>query len=113
MSNSRLTISELSYRSGTPRQQDEADSPSAPRSPPGPFFAYGIMSTMSNRRFPPPWTIERLPGGFKVIDANGQSLACFYARDGSRREQRQSADHGRGKADGEQLRQAAGLLGRG
>ena len=22
------------------------------------------------RRFPPPWTIERLPGGFKVIDAS-------------------------------------------
>ena len=31
---------------------------------------------MTNRRFPPPWTIERLPGGFKVVDANGQSLAC-------------------------------------
>jgi hypothetical protein len=35
---------------------------------------------MTNRRFPPPWTVERLPGGFKVIDANGQSLAYFYAR---------------------------------
>ena len=33
------------------------------------------------RRFPPPWTVERLPGGFKVIDANGQSLAYFYARE--------------------------------
>ena len=36
---------------------------------------------MTNRRFPPPWTIERLPGGFKFVDANGQSLAYFYARD--------------------------------
>ena len=36
---------------------------------------------MTNRHFPPPWTIERLPGGFKVIDANGQSLAYFYARE--------------------------------
>ena len=36
---------------------------------------------MINRRFPPPWTVERLPGGFKVIDANGQSLAYFYARE--------------------------------
>ena len=36
---------------------------------------------MTNRRFPPPWTVERLPGGFKVIDANGQSLAYFYARE--------------------------------
>jgi hypothetical protein len=25
--------------------------------------------------------VEPLPGGFKVIDANGQSLAYFYARD--------------------------------
>ena len=36
---------------------------------------------MINRRFPPPWTVKRLPGGFKVIDANGQSLAYFYARE--------------------------------
>ena len=36
---------------------------------------------MTNRRFPPPWTVERLPGGFKVIDAYGQSLAYFYARE--------------------------------
>jgi hypothetical protein len=36
---------------------------------------------MTNRRFPPPWTVERLPGGFKVIDADGQSLAYFYARE--------------------------------
>ena len=36
---------------------------------------------MTNRRFPPPCTVERLPGGFKVIDANGQSLAYFYARE--------------------------------
>ena len=33
------------------------------------------------RRFPPPWTIEQIPGGFKVIDATGQSLAYLYARD--------------------------------
>jgi hypothetical protein len=36
---------------------------------------------MTQRRFPPPWRIERLPGGFKVVDAHGQSLAYFYARD--------------------------------
>ena len=28
------------------------------------------------RRFPPPWTVQRLPGGFKVVDASGQSLGC-------------------------------------
>ena len=36
---------------------------------------------MTNRRFPPPWTVIQLPGGFKVIDASGQSLAYFYARE--------------------------------
>ena len=23
------------------------------------------------RRFPPPWTVEQIPGGYKVKDANG------------------------------------------
>ena len=30
------------------------------------------------RRFPPPWTVEEIPGGLKVVDANGQSLAYVY-----------------------------------
>jgi hypothetical protein len=30
------------------------------------------------RRFPPPWTVEAIDGGFKVIDANGQALAYVY-----------------------------------
>jgi len=30
------------------------------------------------RRFPSPWTVEALDSGFKVIDANGQSLAYVY-----------------------------------
>ena len=30
------------------------------------------------RRFPPPWTIEELDGGFKVLDASGQTLAYVY-----------------------------------
>ncbi len=33
------------------------------------------------RRFPAPWTVEKIPGGFKVIDANGQSLAYVYSRE--------------------------------
>src|SRR5262249_19079183 len=37
----------------------------------------GIM----NRRFPPPWTVEQISGGFKVLDANGQSLAYVYGRE--------------------------------
>jgi K+/H+ antiporter YhaU regulatory subunit KhtT len=33
------------------------------------------------RRFPPPWTVEKIAGGLKVIDANGQSLAYVYSRE--------------------------------
>jgi hypothetical protein len=46
------------------------------RSPYGisPSFLYSL----SVRRFPRPWTVERIAGGFKVIDANGQSLAYVY-----------------------------------
>jgi hypothetical protein len=31
------------------------------------------------RRFPPPWTVDKIAGGFKVCDANGQSLAYVYS----------------------------------
>ena len=43
------------------------------------LLAYQILPSgmIAMRRFPPPWTVERLPGGVKVIDANGQSLAYF------------------------------------
>ena len=30
------------------------------------------------RRFPAPWTVEAIEGGFKVIDANGQAIAYVY-----------------------------------
>jgi hypothetical protein len=30
------------------------------------------------RRFPPPWTVDALDGGIKVVDSNGQSLAYVY-----------------------------------
>jgi hypothetical protein len=36
---------------------------------------------MTERRFPAPWTVVPLPSGFKVINAAGQSLGYFYARD--------------------------------
>ena len=36
------------------------------------------------RRFPAPWKVERIPGGFKVLDAEGQSLAYVYGVDVSR-----------------------------
>ena len=31
------------------------------------------------RRFNPPWSVERIPGGYVVRDATGQALACVYA----------------------------------
>jgi hypothetical protein len=34
-----------------------------------------------SRRFPPPWRVEQIPGGYKVLDASGQALAYVYARE--------------------------------
>jgi len=36
---------------------------------------------MTSRRFPAPWTVEQIPGGYKVLDASGQALAYVYARE--------------------------------
>jgi hypothetical protein len=33
------------------------------------------------RRFPAPWTAERIPGGHVVKDATGQALAYVYGRE--------------------------------
>ena len=30
------------------------------------------------RQFPPPWTIEELEAGFKVVNSNGRTLAYIY-----------------------------------
>ena len=30
------------------------------------------------RRFPPPWRVEPIEGGFKVVDANKQAIAYLY-----------------------------------
>jgi hypothetical protein len=38
------------------------------------------MQEQSTRRFPPPWKVERIVGGYVVKDANGQSLAYVDAR---------------------------------
>jgi hypothetical protein len=35
---------------------------------------------MTTRRFPPPWTAEKMPDGYAVRDANGQALAYVYSR---------------------------------
>ncbi len=30
------------------------------------------------RRFPAPWTVEKIAGGFKVVDSNKQTIAYIY-----------------------------------
>jgi hypothetical protein len=37
-----------------------------------------IKTMPSQRRFPPPWTIEELDAAFVVKDASGQKLGYFY-----------------------------------
>ena len=32
------------------------------------------MTEQNTRRFPPPWSVEQIPGGYKVLDTNGQAL---------------------------------------
>jgi hypothetical protein len=39
------------------------------------------MPKQNTRRFPPPWTVEQMPGGFKVLDVNGQPLAYVCGRE--------------------------------
>jgi hypothetical protein len=34
-----------------------------------------------SRRFPPPWRVDKIPGGHIVRDANGQALAHVYSRE--------------------------------
>lgn len=33
------------------------------------------------RRFPAPWTVEEIPGGYKVVDSGGSSVAYCYGND--------------------------------
>jgi hypothetical protein len=34
---------------------------------------------MTERRFPPPWVVGKIPGGLVVRDANGRPLAYVYS----------------------------------
>ena len=36
---------------------------------------------MTSRRFPAPWSVEQIPGGYKVLDTTGQALAYICARE--------------------------------
>jgi hypothetical protein len=38
---------------------------------------------MPQRRFPRPWRFEPIPGGYRVIDANGIVLARVYDQSGA------------------------------
>jgi hypothetical protein len=66
-----------------------------------------------SRRFPPPWCADKMPGGYVVRDANGQSIAFVYGR-ATEAEAMQARDagegvhHGRGAAHRHQHRAAAG-----
>jgi hypothetical protein len=37
------------------------------------------------RRFPPPWTVVEIPGGYRVDDASGRTVGWFYGEDESSR----------------------------
>ena len=37
-------------------------------------------SAPAKRRFPAPWRVVEIPGGFKIEDAAGRSLAYIYSR---------------------------------
>ena len=43
----------------------------------------GTLPRLVRERFPPPWHLEGIPGGHRVIDAHGTPLACVYGVDGS------------------------------
>jgi hypothetical protein len=34
----------------------------------------------ASRRFPPPWRVDKMPGGYVVRNATGQALAYLYSR---------------------------------
>ena len=46
----------------------------------------------SPRRFSAPWTVEQIPGGYKVLDASGHALVYALARE--TREQADIKDSG-------------------
>ena len=62
------------------------------RQPWGRFFF--DSSHVMSRRFPQPWSVEQIPGGYKVLDATGQSLAYVYGRDTKADADSQGADDG-------------------
>jgi len=37
-------------------------------------LSLSLQAMTSPRRFPTPWQVEQIPGGYKVLDATGQAL---------------------------------------
>jgi hypothetical protein len=44
-----------------------------------------LVPTSVARRFPAPWTVERIPGGYVVKDATGQPKERSVEKDGGKR----------------------------
>ena len=40
-----------------------------------------VGSDKTTRRFPVPWKVAEIEGGFRVVDANGIAVAYVYCRD--------------------------------
>jgi hypothetical protein len=57
---------------------------------------------MPPRRFPAPWTVTRIPGGWRVDDGAGRALAYVYGNDQPRgvNDQRLTLDEARRIAAG-------------
>ena len=36
---------------------------------------------MAERRFPAPWKVVEMPGGYRVDDATGQTIGWWYGED--------------------------------
>jgi hypothetical protein len=51
---------------------------------------------MTNRRFPPPWTVEQTSACFVLRDANGETLAYVYCEEAAAK--LLSKDEARGSA---------------
>jgi hypothetical protein len=55
---------------GTPRRSIKPDSTK--------WNIVQRVSSQTMRRFPAPWTVEKIPGGFKIADGNKQTIAYVY-----------------------------------
>ena len=47
-------------------------------------FPIRVRACLANETIPPTVDVEKIPGGFKVLDANQQSLAYVYSRENER-----------------------------